>query len=121
MSGWRTDTQIVTASGAQAPIPVFAPNSAANWTGGFLQPAILVLVSSGASLTYNIEVTGDIVLTNGYVPANGIWVPFTGMSGLTATAVGTLGASVQGIRLNVTAYGSGTVSFQFIQMIGRGN
>ena len=121
MIGYKTSTQVVAASGAQTPIAVLSPVNIVSRTGGYLQPGIIVLVSSGASLQYNIEVSGDDVLASGYVASTGVWVPFTGMSALTATAIGTLGAAVQAVRLNVTTYASGTITFQFIQMTSKGS
>jgi len=79
-------------------------------------PAILVLLSPGAVLTYNVEVTGDNVQTTGYVPNNGVWVPFPGMAGLAATFAGSLGALVQGLRLNLPSWSSGTATLQVIQL-----
>ena len=82
-----------------------------------LQPGIIAIASTGATLTYNIEVTGDDLDAAGYSAATGNWAPLNGMSGLTATAVNTLGAAVTAIRARVTAYTSGTLTFQFIQLV----
>ena len=80
-------------------------------------PGILAYVAPGSSLTYNIEVTGDDPFAAGYTPGNGLWVPFPGMTGLTATVAGSLGVLVRALRLNVTAYVSGSVTLQFIQLV----
>lgn len=98
------------------PIVIEPPRQSGFWSGGYLQPGIIVTLSSGASLTYNVEVTGDDVQLPNYVEANGLWVPFTGMSGLTASAVATLGAAVRAMRLNLTGYVSGTATFQVVQL-----
>jgi hypothetical protein len=82
---------------------------------GALQPTFAAAVSAGAALTYNVEVTLDDINAPGYNPATGIWLPFTGMSALTASALGTLGASIMGFRAHVTAWTSGTLTFQSCQ------
>jgi hypothetical protein len=77
----------------------------------------LVFVSSGAVLTYNIEVTGDDVLAPGYSPATGNWQPIgAAFTGLSVSAVDTLGATVTAVRLHVTAWTSGTATLQFPQL-----
>ena len=80
-------------------------------------PAILLKVSTGAVLTYNVEVTGDAIQTPGYVPNNGLWIPFPGFVGLTATQAGSLGALVTGVRLNLPTWTSGTVIMQIVQLV----
>lgn len=74
-------------------------------------PSLLVNFSSGASATAEIDVTGDPV--DGSVTP--VWVPFPGMTGLTASSAATLGALVMGVRLNVTSYSSGTVTLEVVQ------
>ena len=108
------NTQTVTLSSAatSGPLPLKPFLS----SGAPLQPALLAFVSSGANLTYNVEVTGDNIQSSTYSAATGNWVPFTGMSGLTASAAQTLGAVVTAVRLRVTSYTSGSVTLQFIQV-----
>jgi hypothetical protein len=115
-----TTTQKLSALGAGAPIQVLPPAQAGFFSGGYLEPGILVQLSSGASLTYNIEVSGDDALVQNYVAANGLWLPVTNMSALTASAVNTLGAVVRAIRANITIYSSGTLTFQFCQLANFG-
>ena len=110
----------LSAVGATWPIRVYSPLHSAGFSnpsyGQRAQlPGILVCLSSGANLTYTVEVTGDDLDAAGYSPATGNWVPFTGLVNLTASSASTLGAAVTAIRLNVTAYTSGTATFQFIQ------
>lgn len=86
-------------------------------TGVRVEPiGLLANVSNGATLTYNFEVTGDDVQAPGYNPATGNWVAPTGWSGLTSSAVETLGGYVTAVRLNVTSYTSGSVVFQAVQV-----
>jgi hypothetical protein len=101
---------ISAANTAGAPIP-FQPIA----YPGALQAGILVILSTGASLTYNVEVTGDDINAPGYNPATGNWIGFTNMVGLTVSAVATLGAVVMAIRLHVGTYTSGSATIQFIQ------
>lgn len=116
MAGFSLSTQSLTAVGVTTPVPVIPLVNFKTSSAPWLQPGIIVNVSSGASLTYSVEVTGDDVLQNGYNPATGNWAPFTNMSGQTISAAGTLGAAVTAVRLHVTAYTSGTATIQFVQM-----
>jgi hypothetical protein len=117
MYGYSTATQSLSAVGTTTPTPVVSLVNKTEASPPWLQPAIIVNLTSGASLTYSVEVTGDDVLFPGYNPATGNWAPFTNMSGLTASATGTLGAAVTAVRLHVTAYSSGTATLQFVQQI----
>ena len=108
---------VLTSATTSAPIAIFSPTNIGNWSGGYLQPSILVQLSSGASLTYSVEVSGNDPDNPKYVEANAVWVGFTNMTGLTASAVGTLGAIVKAVRLNCTAYTSGTITMQVVQVV----
>lgn len=79
--------------------------------------AILLKVSTGAVLTYNVEVTGDDVQAQTYVPSNGVWVPYPGLIGLTVSQAGQLDVLVRGVRLNLTAWTSGNVIMQVVQLV----
>lgn len=120
MSSIITTTQTLTAAGAGPPIQVLPPAQNGFFSSGYLEPGILVQLSSGASLTYNIEISGDNAFVQGYVAATGLWLPVTQMVGLTASAVNTLGAVVRAIRANITIYSSGTLTFQFCQLANFG-
>ena len=111
-------TQVaLTSATTSNPIAIFPPMGLGNWSSGYLQPSILVQLSSGASLTYSVEVSGNDPDNPNYVEANAVWVGFTNMTGLTASAVATLGAMVKAVRLNCTAYTSGTLTMQIVQCI----
>lgn len=71
---------------------------------------LICTVSAGASLTYSIQVTGDPVPT-----ANGNWVDHDVITGLTASKVSNIAWPVSGLRLNVTAYSSGSVTLGVVQ------
>jgi hypothetical protein len=117
MPGVDSSTQSVTGVGYTPAMPIKAP--AHGTYGGIpvsMQPGILAFVSG--TVTYNIEVTGDDVLAPSYVESAGNWQPIsTAMTGLTASAVNTLGAVVTAIRGRITA-GTGTLTIQFIQFTG---
>lgn len=116
MSKFLTSGYSLKAAGAGVPLPLFPPAQNGLFSVGYLEPAILVQLSSGASLTYSIEVTGDDTQIPTYIEANGVWVPFTNMTGLTASNAGTIGACVKAIRANITAYTSGTLTLQLVQL-----
>lgn len=115
MPGFSTSTQTLSSATVTAPVPVISVTNLNKAAAPWLQPSMMVVLSAGASLTYSIEVTGDDVLQSGYNPATGNWSAMTNMSALTASAVATLGAAVTGVRLHITAYTSGTATFQFVQ------
>jgi hypothetical protein len=106
---------VASALGATQPISPSLFYSLVNgrYSSGIL-PGIIATVSSGASLTYNVEITGDDIDAYGYNPANGNWNIFDNMDGLTASANGTLVAAVMAFRINVTAYTSGSVNLTIV-------
>jgi hypothetical protein len=110
----QTQTVTLSAVGVSSPV-LFRPLLS---SGAPLLPSVLVFVSSGASLTYSVEVTGDYVAQLGYTNSatSGNWQPFTGMSGLTGNYANSLGAAVTALRLRVTAWTGGTVTLQFVQV-----
>ena len=114
-NGYTSSKQILTSQAATNPVQISPTFSTGNYSGGYLQPGIIVNLSSGATITYNVEVTGDDVSAPNYATSTQTWTPFTGMAGLTASTVGTLGAQVSAIRVNCTSYGSGTLTFFFVQ------
>jgi hypothetical protein len=117
MSQIHTNTAVLSSVTTSTPFQIFPPAGQGLFGPGYMLPFIGVNLSSGAVLTYNVEVTGDDVANVGYVAANGNWFGFTNLTGLSASAVGTLGAAVRAVRLNVTAYTSGTATIQMCQVI----
>lgn len=118
MPGFVTQTVVVASQTHSPHITVFSPAGPGTWSPGYLQPAILAILSTGASMTYSIEVTGDDPSKPGWTNATANWIAFTDMAALTASAVGTLGAMVGAIRANVTTWASGTLTLQFVQLAG---
>lgn len=78
--------------------PYFTPSS--NYVLG-----LIVTLSAGASLTYTVEVTADPVPA-----AGGNWNSHDILVSQTVSANSNIYYPVTGIRLNVTAYTSGTVN-----------
>lgn len=66
---------------------------------------IVCTVSSGASLTYSVQVTADPLPT-----ANGNWNNHDTLNAQTGSANGNVAFPITGLRLNVTAYASGSVN-----------
>lgn len=129
MQGYNINGSISTAQmtlsgvGATPCVAIYSPlvfgGGSSSYNGpAWLQPAVLVYVSAGASLTYSVEVTGDDLTARGYSQANGNWVAFTGLSGQTNSIAATLGAAVTCVRLHVTAYTSGSAFIEVVQMVG---
>lgn len=103
-------TYVLSANGLSPVVPVTHDML----RGSFMLPNILCTLSSGASLTYTVQQTGDKLQAQGYNPAAGNWQPITGLSNQTASANGPLGACVTGISVVVSNYVSGTLTFQFV-------
>ena len=101
-------TQTISSATSTTPIPIRGKALSQ------ILPGFLCALSAGASLTYNVEATGD---TPDSTPntANWAWTPMTSFTGLTASADGTLAAMPTYIRARVTSYTSGTLTFQVIQ------
>lgn len=73
---------------------------------------LLLNFSSGASATVTVQLTGDNpVNTTG----GGIWNNHDTLVNETASANGNIQFAVTGVRLNVTAYSSGTITLTVIQ------
>lgn len=101
----QTQGQALTATGQSSPLMMYA-------RPGPLPPAVIVNLSSGASMTYNIEVTGIGNPSN----ANGEpWNIADGGSALTASINLTLTGCVIAVRARITAYSSGTLDIRLVQ------
>jgi hypothetical protein len=66
---------------------------------------LVCTVSSGASLTYSVQITGDATPS-----PTGNWNNHDVLVGQTASAFSNVAYPVTGIRMNVTAYSSGSVT-----------
>ena len=72
-------------------------------------------VSAGASLTYTVQHTFDDVFAAGFVPANATWYSNSVIVAQTGDKDGNYAYPVTAIRLNVTAWTSGSVTMTVIQ------
>lgn len=72
-------------------------------------------LSPGASLTYTVEHTFDDVMSPTFNPGTATWFPNTGLTAQTTDKDGNYAFPVTAVRLNVTAWTSGTVNFTVIQ------
>lgn len=86
--------------------------------------ALLVAFSAGASLTVDVQVTGDDVganvgnnysVSSGYVSASGHWNAHDTLQGLTASANGNIVYPVTAVRLHPTSYSSGSATLSVIE------
>jgi hypothetical protein len=73
---------------------------------------LLLNFSSGASATASVQVTGDVPVN---VTSGGLWNNHDTLVNETANANGNIQFPVTAVRLNVTAYASGTVTLTVIQ------
>lgn len=76
---------------------------------------ISVDLSAGANLTYTVEHTFEDVFASGWDPATARWYPHSSLSAKTASSDGNYAYPVSAIRLNVTAYTSGTANMNLLQ------
>lgn len=92
-------------AGASAPI-VINLNANAYWQAPpSYSLGIVCTVSPGASLTYSVQLTADAQPS-----ATGSWNNHDALVALTTSANGNIAFPVSAIRLNVTAYSSGSIN-----------
>lgn len=106
MFGIQSQTQTLTSAGPGAVFALIPAPPNVN------SPGIICALSSGASMTFQIEVTGDKTPSPG-----GSWAPIPGLTGLTASTAPALGMVVTGVRPNITNYVSGSLTFQLSQPV----
>jgi hypothetical protein len=71
-----------------------------------------VVISGGGSATYTVQHTFDNVFDSSVTPT---WFDHVSVSGETTNMDGNYAAAIAAIRLNVTVYGSGTVTLTVLQ------
>ena len=90
-----------------------------NWRGGQSDFNLSIGVDlTPGTLTYSVEHTLDAPTDFTSVAdynANAVWRDTTGLTGLSANGEGDLGFPVQAVRLNVTAYTSGSAKITVVQ------
>ena len=74
-------------------------------------------ISAGGSLTYAVEHTFDDVFASTFNPSTATWFATAGLSG-TTDLNGNLAFPVTAVRINVSAWTSGTVTMTVIQAGG---
>ena len=74
-----------------------------------------VAVTGGATLTYTVQHTFDDVWASNFNPATAVWYPNTSLSAKTASLDGNYAFPITAVRLNVTAWTSGTATMTVIQ------
>ena len=76
---------------------------------------VSVNLSAGASLTYTVQHTFDDINAPGFSAATATWFPHATLAAKTASSDGNYAYPVTAIRLNVTAFTSGTATMNVIQ------
>lgn len=74
-----------------------------------------VALSAGASLTYKVQHTFDDVFADTFNPATATWYDHTTLVSKTTSADGNYAFPITALRLNVTAYTSGSATMTTIQ------
>lgn len=74
-----------------------------------------VSLSAGASLTYSVQHTFDNIWDKNFNPATATWFSHATMVNKNSSFDGNYAYPVSAIRLNVTAYTSGTAKLTVIQ------
>lgn len=97
-----------TATGTSSPIPVNYMD-----TGSCPLGIVLDFTTVAAVGTASVEFTLDSIVDQGAGTA--VWFPLASMSGKTATTNVSETMPMRGVRLNVTAYTSGTVTLRLLQ------
>lgn len=77
--------------------------------------SIGVALSAGATLTYSVQHTFDDVNDPAFDPTTATWFSNSGLSAKTTSLDGNYAFPVTAIRLNVSAYTSGTAQMTVIQ------
>lgn len=88
-----------------------------NYTSPF-NVGIGVDVSAGATLTYSVEHTYDDVFAANFVPASAVWYANSGITAQTGDKDGSYASPVTAVRLNMTAWTTGTATMTVIQAGG---
>lgn len=108
----RALSTVNSAAGAGSPL-VLDPRGAG--------PVITVQLVVTGTNTSTVQVTLDNVFDPAYVPASGNWfsIPVAALVGATASQIANLPGPYTAVRLNTTAFTSGTASLRVMQSSGR--
>lgn len=80
-----------------------------------------VSLSAGATLTYTVQHTFDDVFATNFDPATATWYSNASLAAKSASADGNYAFPVTAIRLNVSAYTSGSATLTLVQAGIMGN
>lgn len=97
----------VSSAAASAPIPL-------NPLIGQFNVGLGATVNSG-TLTYQVQYTYDDVFSPSFVASSATWFTHSTITGKTANFDGVITTPCTAVRLNVTAYTSGSVTLTVIQ------
>lgn len=98
----------VSSQAASAPIPLDVNQDPFNVSIG-------VALSAGATLTYSVQHTFDDVFAKNFDPSTAVWFTNSGLSAKTTSLDGNYTLPVTAIRLNVSAFTSGSATMTVIQ------
>lgn len=103
-------TSAITSVAASSPIVVDSRGS---------QSRLGIQVTAGVG-TYTVQMTADDVFANGYVAASGNWfsVPTAGLVAATTSQMLEVTCPCTAVRLNVTAYTSGSFVMRVVNISG---
>lgn len=82
--------------------------------------SLLADVSAGGNLTYKVQYTADDIFDSTWNPATANWQDHSVLTAQTASNNSNLAFPVTAVRLNVTAYTSGSVRLAVIQATASG-
>lgn len=98
----------VAAQEASKPIPLDVNNNPFNVGVG-------VTVEGGSTLTYSVQHTFDDIWAPGFDPSTAAWFTNSGLSAKTTSLDGNYAFPVTAVRLNVTAFTSGSATLTLVQ------
>lgn len=93
---------------ASSPIPLDVNQSPFNVGLG-------VTVEGGSTLTYSVQHTFDDIWAPGFDPSTASWFSNSGLSAKTTSLDGNYAFPVTAVRLNVTAWTSGSATMTVVQ------
>jgi hypothetical protein len=77
-----------------------------------------ILITINGNLTASVQVTGDNVQKQGYSAGSGNWNNYEELTNLTASYNYCMQVPVTAVRLNVTAFGNGSVTMSVVMPEG---
>jgi len=104
----RPVVQTVSSQTASAPIPLDINQDP-------FAVSVAAVLSAGASLTYTVQHTFDDVFAANFNPATATWFNHASLATKTTSSDGNYAYPVRAVRINVSTYASGSVTFTVIQ------